>query len=262
MENINTCTPEEKLARFAERLDILTYTLKRDNPNISSLDVADFTTNILSVARLECHPDDTFEYISCGSFKECYDSGLPGYVIKFYSECNPIDLEMRLSQAAYEAGLDHIFLETINLELPQSTDAIKLDPCDDEPCDCDGWCLECGHGEVVYQQLTGFVLQPRVISLSQMPHKCITHTSEAAYLADPLHLAGGEVPYQTYVDMDSPDLLWAQAIIDTYGDETFNELHQFIVTHEIHDLHDGNIGYNIVNGTNYPIILDWLSDNP
>lgn len=224
--------------------------------NLLPLDVETFLTNIRGIVHNQASPSEYFSDLGFGAFKECYESGLGDWIIKFCSENNHTGAERQILEAAQEAGLSMLFIPTYFIDLPFKLKATLLD--DDELQEYD----ENNHTFFVpedsFQYLVSCELQPYVEIESKHDH--LTCDGITSYTEAPLYYNSGEkVPYESYVDTGMTSIGWIQDVIHAYGDDVFNSFRKFIDEFCISDLHSSNIGYQMVDGKRFPIIIDWLS---
>ena len=71
---------------------------------------------------------------------------------------------------------------------------------------------------------------------------------------------GSEVPHEEARKFSVSSKDWLQAILDIYGIDTFLSMADFFDKYNMSDLHSENIGYIVKNGTEFPVVLDWMSD--
>ena len=241
-----------------------------EGTHITRDQVEDFLTNIRGVLNNEANPSEYFDdFINNGSFKECYHSGLPGWVIKWCTECNDTNTERALIEAAERYDLKPLFLPTYFIHLPftvQST-YIDADGCgtckrtSSGNCARSGICEECPnwHEEAEWQRFNAVQLQPLAVTCHDY-HNGQTGSvhNPNDYQWTPVIMQGGtEMPFGTFHSLDAASTKWIQDVVNYHGNFLIESLARFIADFGISDLHDYNIGYY----GECPVILDWLSDH-
>lgn len=196
-----------------------------------------------------------YDEIGRGCFKEVFDMN-NGFVLKFCSENNPTDREAEVLYAAEEEGVSDIFLPTQIMPIVEAE--IPIEVLDDSYEEYDE---ETGEYIMAPCYALNLMVQPKIynsVDDSEAFRRPI-YWEEKAYLLCPLKYSDGTiVPHNMAKQFYNLD--WTQSVIDYYGDKFFDKLLDFISEQNIHDLHDGNIGYiKDDNGNLRPCILDWLS---
>ena len=241
----------------------------RCNYTLPKADKADFLANITSMISHILPPDQYFNYIGCGAFKECYDA-IGGWIIKFASNHNETGAERQILDAAKEIGLDFMFLPTIFIDLPVNLPFTYLEGCGSEydyncvpPSQtCKHNCSSCP-GKVKTSSCDTYlitaILQPRAYTCESIAYERLPN-SEAEYNKNPLRWTNGTpIPYEELIYTDCAIKSWFQDVIRIYGDATFKRLHEFIDKFDISDLRDANIGYLTTSSGDIPVFLDWMS---
>lgn len=235
---------------------------------IPQADIRDFIANITSMVSHVLSPDEYFDYIQCGTFKECYE-GLGKWVIKFASNHNETGAERQILDAAVEAGLSFMFLPTKFIDLPVQLPAEHLDGgCNYYRYDCttsatcEHHCSDCQYRvktDTADTYLITAELQPRGFTCDSIAWENMPCNKET-YDKNPLILQSGEkVPFNRFEDLDIHVISWLRDIIATYGDKNFWKLYDFILKFGISDMHEHNIGYVTTAAGDMPVFLDWLS---
>ncbi|NLV87522.1 MAG: hypothetical protein GX025_09975 [Clostridiales bacterium] len=217
--------------------------------------VDDIKSDLFSIAITGGRPADYFNELGHGVYKECY-SLFGGWIVKFASPRNNTAAEKQILEAAAEAGLSQVFLKTIFIDLPVELPADILSSDDDI---IDTFLSNYSEFTCGSDTLNTMIFQPRVAISSELPDREVPCWEEE-YIKDPLEFTNGiKVPYSQCYSTEISSLTWLQACIDTYGDDIFGRLCEFIDRFHLSDLHTGNIGYLITPNAEFPIILDWVS---
>lgn len=201
-------------------------------------------------------PEKHFDYIGHGAYKECYETGIPGWVVKFAVVSNPTAAERQLLAAATDYGVEDMLCDSFYIDLPVYLTSRYID-CN-ECGDCT-WCNDpsSGREETYEEAMNVAILQPYVDIQDERAYTYLSYVP-AAYDQQPVRYANGTpVALEDICSLDLSSLDWVQAIIDTHGDKIFNRFLQFARDFTLNDLHDKNIGY--ITGSNQPILLDWMS---
>lgn len=228
-------------------------------------DMNDLVENVATVVNdwSACDLSNIFEFIGNGSFKECYDAGIDGWIIKFVSDFNETHLEKEILRLSLDWGIEDLFLRSLYVPLPVPIPLYHVENDERTSICSDPECSECNaeRGAVVANMI---ILQRRVRQQSDIPHFNMKNYDEDRYNQEPLvRDSGNIIPYERATDLRVDIRDWLQAVICYHGDKTFNRFNAFCETFHLHDLHAGNIGYLERGNLMLPVIIDWLSsDNP
>lgn len=251
-------------------LDEISTNIKDSRPPLAAKSLEDLKSTLFSLVTSGGRPSDYFGILSYGAFKECYYL-TENWVIKFAASHNNTSSEKQVLECAASEGLSDLFLETIFIDLPRALPSTYLSS-DGDSFDFDSPSytydsssfLDTFELESPYPELSGapcpcnldtLILQPRAIVSADLPDRPRAKCKKD-YEADPLYFTTGyEVPFSQYSDSGIRSLTWLQNCINTYGDNFFISLCDFIDRFLLGDLHCYNIGY--LGGR--PIILDWIS---
>jgi hypothetical protein len=246
---------------------ILLDRYNNDDPDITYLSVkaGDFLDKMDAILDTFTNPHHVFDYLSAGAYKQCYDAGFDGWIIKFYTSLNSTNAEAQILDAAKRRGIQDFFIDTHIVPLPISIDAFEIPA---EECACracaegldledDEYQAECS--EDTDDQLVGCMLQPRVTPLSDIADEWDVPEDEDEYNLNPLRYnTGAVVPFHIADQTGIEVLEWLQRAIYFYGDAAFHRFIDFINDFGLRDLHLGNLAYT---DNNKPIIIDWLSSS-
>jgi hypothetical protein len=266
MHNIKKTKLAPAIIAAKNTFDSVSFDICRANPTAASFEQHDrFVDNINALIDFAALPDDLFNYKNHGSFKQCYDSGIDGWIIKFYTTECQIGAERQILEAAKERGIGQLFVPTYIIELPRLLDAVHIDSDGSCQCsNCGGYDDDytgkgdCDDDSGSYEQLCGAILQPEVLPLEAIPYTSVR--TENQYLKQPLYWTDGSIiDYAFFTTLDIDYREWLQDVIRLYGDETFRTFRNFIEEYNLDDLHSGNLGYMTTPNGDIPIILDWLS---
>ena len=267
-------TPDEQefLAQLAQTLHNIITLHSFSNRQI--LQAQHLIEKMSSAITLNYNLDQLFDYMSSGVFKECYESGVDGWIIKFANAANSTEEEKYLLSAANEAGVGEIFVPTYFLELPCQIFTTYLEEQDDDDDDNSRWVYRDG----TYIERSSYISTPSV-KQSEILAYCILQPEVSPiqtkhlfaccgskwrvpcliekYLENPLFWQDGTLVShkEAYTDIDCPNHFWLQSVINYYGDDYFRTWSKFCNAKYISDLHNANIGYF----GEQPIIFDWMS---
>ncbi len=182
-------------------------------------------------------PAEYFPYISRGCDKECYDSLIPDWIIKFSTSRKICRNERATYQRAKDAGFGDIFVPTLYIDIPALPVNLqkKVDIEDDESfsftcsADCD-WNSS--------TTLVTAILQPRAEAL----YRRYSDDCPRSYDAD------------SVIDF----IPWTEAFINLYGQERLTQFNNYLKKEQIFDLHTGNIGF-LLTEKGEPVIFDWAT---
>lgn len=202
-------------------------------------------------------PSAYFDYISHGAFKECYESGIPGWIIKFASENNPTGAERQLVNAASDYRVSEALVTTYYLDLPVYLEANWLEYEQVRQYDEKGLFT---HLTDEYEMLNCAMLQPMVEVEENRPYLPLT-AFKLKYEERPIVLNSGlPLDFQHVNDLDIDSQDWLQAVVNSYGDKFFFRFLDFMRTFKLSDLHSRNTGYHkVAADTEVPVLLDWMS---
>lgn len=218
-------------------------------------------------------PEDLFEIMGFGHFKECYYFS-PSFVIKFCAERNPTTDEEKALGDAFANGFDDLFLPTKYYELPHPLTSENLERDDDDEevydeeagtwIDNPEW-----HDNTI---LTHVSIQPKVTLASHKYAELDNAYNKSADAECLTSKTGWEVtrislglPFNAdrydYLGLNGVCLVWALDFVRVYGVARLKLFAKFCEEYHIWDLHSENVGYTLpgADGTAYPVILDWMS---
>lgn len=231
-----------------EAIDFMT----KLSPSVNQLELERFGKALIKIGKGDVlTPDSCFEEMGCGCFKECYSSGVEGFIIKFCSESNQTDAEEEILAKADCEGVGEFFLPSFYSPLPRPCNSVYLDT----DCDYDEeYCTDCSE----YQQLCEFVVQP-LVTLSCYTDFLTVPLQRSIYEANSLYYEDGErIEFMDVRNTGITDLSWMDAVSQS-GKKKFQLFITFLKEQGISDLHTENIGWWKKDGVNRPVILDWLS---
>lgn len=230
-------------------------------------DVAD----IMMVLNGFSHPEDIFDFIGSGMYKETYRlNHSRNYVVKFVSYTNDTAREIALMNAMAGKGISRFFIPSFFVNTLNMRSACLLrhlggytaeDLDDDEPI----------HDPSEYEECQYVIIQPAIDGTAidadaymwdiYMAYHCDEDENPdsvpedfGGLLYDPL--TGEVIPYEE-ADAGIWSRRWVDSFLDTWGRKSYKNLHDFISEFEITDLHNGNLGWFCGK----PVIIDWYSDS-
>lgn len=198
-----------------------------------------------------------------GAFKEVYQL-TSNTVIKFCSESNRTKEEERLLLAAKKENVSEMFLPTefVSLgDIPMSMPF--LDEADAESGSAfryNTWLHDyTPNPDHIPSKAVYCEIQPAVTVNCDSKRRVCCYYENYIGANFVYYNNGGVIPFEEIYKIPVTDMNWIQSIITCYGDEFFKRFVTFIVENHVSDLHSSNIGYISSNGTQFPIIFDWLS---
>jgi hypothetical protein len=223
-----------------------------------------FIDRFMNTIKYKTTPNDEFPFIASGSYKECYESGIPGWIVKFATVSNRTGAEQQILNAARDFQVSQLFLPTYFIALPFYLDSYYIDR-DDAPdtydSERDTYVPDHSYDpEVDYEPhwFDCMIIQPEAIPQSDLPYE--SFYIKEAYEEAPVQFADGtDIPYDCIWGTRIESMDWLRAVINSYGDDMFLNMYKFINEFDLTDLRCTNIGYLKRGKVNYPIILDWLS---
>jgi hypothetical protein len=215
-----------------------------------------FIDRFMECIPYKTNPNDYCPFINNGAYKEVYETGMSGWVIKFCSGTNATKTEEALTNAAHQYHIGRLFPESYYLYLPFYLDSTHID-ADETP---ETYNSETGQyeydldAEYVPHWFDACIIQRECHAAEEAGYELL---DEYTYDSRPLVSdAGYEHLYEDVAQFKIADLTWLRSVICYHGDDVFNRLWHFIQRFQLCDLHPGNIGYDC-NG--HPVIFDWLS---
>lgn len=185
-------------------------------------------------------PDCFWDFISSGSYKECYFADFSGFVFKFATNSNCTEREIELYNAAIDEEMGSIFIPTY--VVPLGTEIWGT------------WITEEEYPETVIDTL---VIQPMVNFIQNTIYKF-------GFLSEPSMICELTPDYtiraHTLIQLGLRYYSWFKSVVETYGSEFADRFLEFAKRKGISDLNSGNIGWIKRGDKMYPVILDWLSD--
>lgn len=207
------------------------------------------------IINLDC-PEKYFDFVGHGAYKECYETGIPGWVVKFAAVSNPTGAERQLLEAAKDYGVDRLFCASHYIDLPVYLDSRYLD-CNE--CGECTWCNDDSDDRdpEYTEPMNVAILQPFVDQQDDTSYTYLSYVPEA-YETNPVrYSSGAPVPLESISRLDISSHDWVQGIVDFYGDVMLSNFLMFSRDFTLNDLHDKNIGY--IFNTKVPVLLDWMS---
>lgn len=223
--------------------------------------------DLLSDLRPEVTPEDYFEMLGYGHFKECYDFS-PHIVLKFCAERNPTKEEEQIPLDAFNNDLDEMFVPSRYLELPRELESATLEKDDDDQEvydeDTGGWCENPEwHDNTV---LTHICFQ---VAVKPVPQEEEGRDDE--FLINPKYWAEtcldcGIPPEETpeaWRGLGGACRNWVAVLIERRGLDYARTFAQFCDEYHVWDLHADNVGYipsyDPCLPLAMPVVLDWMS---
>ena len=213
-------------------------------------------------------PDECFDPIGYGAYKEVYALS-DNYVIKFVSECNNTEEEMRLLNAAVEYDVDPLFPETYFIPLTGYHPALYLLEVDT----CTNWTFDEEKNTYVErdpdyepnrERADYVIIQRRVTSvLEDMTFHCVYNYDCERHRSEYIQLFSTRaeddfrpVPTSLVRQIGVTAVEWHEGILTHFGFDFYTRFAAFCDDNNVRDLHNGNVGF--LDGI--PCIVDWLSD--
>ena len=199
------------------------------------------------------YPSDLFDDLGFGSYKECYETGIPRWVIKFASSANPTKEEIKGLDDAKENDMLHLLPKTYYFDLPYSIPLGLLEPepnpeyegDDDEAPEA--W---------INQFADCIILQEQC---KNMIDYCEGNNEEFKIVAEngeTVELNGEILKRADVLSLNWIDETWLILVLEKYGQSGLLQLNNFLEEFGWDDLRPANIG---VNSQGNPVIFDWMS---
>lgn len=213
--------------------------------------IEDFRSLLLS----EESPEQFYDDISYGAYKECYALS-PDYVIKFATEDNASETEMSLLSRAFDARVGEVFLPTHFFWLHSCT--LPTYYIERESEGYYNSSLGIYTCDTTNEDMNAVFIQPRIAKLAEDIDSTTLYFNEKEYAQNPLYVKGTNeiVRFSLIRRLHISCYNWVQDVLDLYGYEFLERLADFIEENEMRDLHWGNIGWT---QDRKPVIIDWLS---
>lgn len=217
-----------------------------------------FISNITNLVLYREEPGAYFKYIGHGAFKECYETGIPGWVIKFCSNNNETDIERQVIDLSTHYGCKELFIPTYFVAFPFSLNPTHLA----DGSDVTDYTI-CSSGDSVNdERLVSCQIQPKIRIAADTKWTPLQICEEDYVISPILYNTGGVIPLRRLTAAHLENREWIIKAIAAYGDEVFDNFLDFSRTIQLSDLHEGNLGYLHDEGGERPVIIDWLSFIP
>ena len=209
--------------------------------------------SLQSIMQNNNYPDDYFDNLGFGSYKECYETGIPSWTIKFASVNNPTHDEITAIEDAKKEKLDCLLLKTIYLALPFSIPLSLLEqepdpdyegPDDDSP---DAW-IDQYADYIILQEECRTILD--YTDGQTIPLKDTILDMTNIKIGNE-HFEIGEIDQLIYIDY-----FWVTLLLEKFRKDAVIKFNEFLDIYCWDDLRPANIG---VNSQGNPVIFDWMS---
>lgn len=183
------------------------------------------------------NPSKAFSFIGEGVYKKCYAlDDKKHFVIKF---CEATDASAEIATLIHAAkdNVKELFINGSYFNIRCC--------CMQDNCNC-------------------VVIQPRIAFTAEHdPIAARRYCAHYSYQYEE-HLLydkqGNALSYTDFANARVSCVAWLQAVINTYGIDTFYKFCTFVNTYDIDDLHTENIAYmECEEGGYVPIIIDWAA---
>ena len=209
--------------------------------------------SLQSIMQNNDYPDNHFDTLGFGSYKECYETGIPGWVIKFASASNPSLDEIKAIEDVKKESLDYLLPKTIYLELPFSIPLSLLEPepdLDYEGTDDDSpnaWINQYAD-YIILQEKCRTILDYTEVQTIPLKDAILDMTNIRICNE---HFKAEEINQLIYIDS-----IWVTLLVEKFGKDTVIKFNKFLDTYCWDDLRPVNIG---VNSQGNPVIFDWMT---
>ena len=209
--------------------------------------------SLQSIMQNNDYPDNHFDTLGFGSYKECYETGIPGWVIKFASASNPSLDEIKAIEDVKKESLDYLLPKTIYLELPFSIPLSLLEPepdLDYEGTDDDSpnaWINQYAD-YIILQEKCRTILDYTEVQTIPLKDAILDMTNIRICNE---HFKAEEINQLIYIDS-----IWVTLLVEKFGKDTVIKFNKFLDTYCWDDLCPVNIG---VNSQGNPVIFDWMT---
>lgn len=209
--------------------------------------------SLQSIMQNNAYPDDYFDNLGFGSYKECYETGIPSWTIKFASISNPTRDEISAIEDVKKERLDYLLPKTIYLELPFSIPLSLLEQepnpnyegtNDDSP---DAW---------VYQYADYIILQEECRTILDYTDGQTIPLKNAILDMTNIRICNEYLKVEEINQLFYIDCIWVTLLLEKFGKDAAIRFNKFLNTYCWDDLRPVNIG---VNSQGNPVIFDWMS---
>lgn len=237
-----------QLKQWFNNIDIPTnqeerYTIKFDK----------FCRSLQAIMQNNQYPADVFDELGFGSYKEVFDFGFPGWVLKFASESNPTIDELNGIADAQNNNLSYLLPKTYYFALPYSVPLSLLEQefipnYDESRLSVFGAWMDQKANYIIIQE-EGKTILDYIEDQSIPLEDTILDMTNIKICNE--YFKAEEISQLLYIDCT-----WITLLMEKFGKDAVIKFNKFLDTYHWDDLRPVNIG---VNSQGNPVIFDWMS---
>lgn len=212
-----------------------------------------FCRSLQEIMQNNQYPADVFDELGVGSYKEVFDFGFPGWVLKFASESNPTIAKLEGIADAQDNNLSYLLPKTYYFALPYSVPLSLLEQEINPDYDgsrllvFDAW-MDQKANYIIIQEECRTILD-YTDGQSILLKDVILNMMNIEIGNE--HFEAEEINQLIYIDY-----FWFTLLLEKFGKDAVIKFNEFLNTYRWDDLHPANIG---VNSQGFPVIFDWMS---
>ena len=212
-----------------------------------------FCRSLQEIMQNNQYPADVFDELGFGSYKEVFDFGFPGWVLKFASETNPTIDELKGIADAHDNNLSYLLPKTYYFALPYSVPLSLLEQEINSDYDgsqlsaFDAW-MDQKANYIIIQEEGETILDYTNGQTEPLENIILDMTN---IKIDNEHFEAEEINQLIYIDCS-----WFALLLEKFGKDTVIKFNNFLDEYCWDDLRPANIG---VNSQGNPVIFDWMS---
>ena len=213
----------------------------------------EFCRSLQEIMQNNQYPDDVFDELGVGSYKEVFDFGFPGWVLKFASESNPTGDELNGIDDAQYHSLSYLLPKTYYFALPYSVplslleQEINSDYNGSRLSTFDAW-IDQKANYIIIQEEGKTILD--YTDGQTIPLKDTILDMTNIKIGNE-HFEAEEIGQLIYIDCT-----WVTLLLEKFGKDAVIKFNEFLDIYCWDDLRPANIG---VNSQGNPVIFDWMS---
>ena len=212
-----------------------------------------FMETLNNMFNCKTTPDFAFDFLSNGSYKECYRVNIPGIVVKFASLDNPTEDEQEGMYLFHSKGFGDICVKTWFFDLPRNVDLVNLET---EPNpDYMGYDDDCDEAWR-YQQANVMIIQERATPMTEVSGADINELWRPEYEEDPIIWNEKIIDFKTIQYIRDAGRTWIEEFLREYGYDKLTKFVTLLDEECISDLRTANIG---LTKEGKPVIFDYIT---
>lgn len=212
-----------------------------------------FCRSLQEIMQNNQYPADVFDELGFGSYKEVFDFGFPGWVLKFASKSNPTITELEGIADAQYNGFSYLLPKTYYFALPYSVplslleQEINSDYNGSRLSTFDAWKDQKANYIIIQEEGTTIL---DYTDGQTMPLKDVILDMTNIKIGNE-HFEAEEIGQLIYIDCT-----WVTLLLEKFGKDAVIKFNEFLDIYCWDDLRPANIG---VNSQGNPVIFDWMS---